>query len=474
MKQTNYRRGVFSNRTLNLRAVRAIGYDLDYTLIHYHMEAWEQHAYSYIKERLLAEGWPVRTLEFDSELVMRGLIIDTELGNVIKANRFGYVKRAFHGTKPLDFETQRMTYQRTLVDLSSPRWVFLNTFFSISKACLFMQLVDRLDGGELPPRMDYADLYGEVRRFLDEAHMEGKLKAEISAEPERFVDLDPEMPLALLDQKEAGKKVLLITNSGWDYAAPMLSFAFDRFLPDRRTWRDVFDIAIFGARKPDFFSYRMPTFEVVSEDGLLRECRGLLKSGSAYMGANAALVELSLGLKGEEILYVGDHIFVDVNVSKSILRWRTALIIRELEEEIDVAEAFREKQEEITGLMGQKEAMESEYAALRLVLQRKLRGYGPRGEQSVGKVKRAMADVQERLIQLDARIAPLAQAASQLLNKNWGLLLRTGNDKSHLTRQIERYADIYTARVSNFLHLTPHAFLRSHRGSLPHDPGVAW
>ncbi len=48
--------------------------------------------------------------------------------------------------------------------------------------------------------------------------------------------------------------------------------------------------------------------------------------------------------------------------------------------------------------------------------------------------------------------------------------MRTGIDKSHLARQIERYADIYTARVSNFLHVTPFAFLRSSRGSLPHDP----
>ena len=53
---------------------------------------------------------------------------------------------------------------------------------------------------------------------------------------------------------------------------------------------------------------------------------------------------------------------------------------------------------------------------------------------------------------------------------NWGLLMRTGTDKSHLARQIERYADAYTSRVSNFLHITPFAFLRSHRGSLPHDP----
>ena len=37
----------------------------------------------------------------------------------------------------------------------------------------------------------------------------------------------------------------------------------------------------------------------------------------------------------------------------------------------------------------------------------------------------------------------------------WGYLSRAGlNDKSCLTRQIEKYADIYTSRVSNFLHYT--------------------
>jgi hypothetical protein len=49
-------------------------------------------------------------------------------------------------------------------------------------------------------------------------------------------------------------------------------------------------------------------------------------------------------------------------------------------------------------------------------------------------------------------------------------LLRSGNDKSHLARQIERSADVYTSRVSNFLYATPFAYLRSRRGSMPHDP----
>jgi len=47
--------------------------------------------------------------------------------------------------------------------------------------------------------------------------------------------------------------------------------------------------------------------------------------------------------------------------------------------------------------------------------------------------------------------------------------MRAGNDKSLLARQVERYADIYTSRVSNFLSYSPFAYLRSRRGTLPHD-----
>ncbi len=40
-------------------------------------------------------------------------------------------------------------------------------------------------------------------------------------------------------------------------------------------------------------------------------------------------------------------------------------------------------------------------------------------------------------------------------SERWGYLSRAGlNDKSCLTRQIEKYADIYTSRVSNFLQYT--------------------
>ncbi len=46
-------------------------------------------------------------------------------------------------------------------------------------------------------------------------------------------------------------------------------------------------------------------------------------------------------------------------------------------------------------------------------------------------------------------------------NRRWGYLSRCGvNDKSQLMRQIEKYADIYTSRVSNFLRYTPFVYFR--------------
>jgi 5'-nucleotidase len=465
-------RGIFCNRTLNMRSIRAVGYDMDYTLIHYHVEAWERRAYEHIRERLVGQGWAVEHLHFDPDMVIRGLIIDTELGNLTKANRFGFVKKALHGTRPLGYEAQREAYTRTIVDLSEPRWVFLNTLFSLSEACMYAQLVDLLDQHALPGVMGYADLYRHVRQTLDATHMEGRLKNEIISDPDRFVSLDSETALALLDQKYAGKKLLLITNSEWAYTVAMMGYAFDRFLPKGRSWRELFEVVIVSARKPEFFTTRNPFLEVATHEGLLRPVMGALQPNTAYFGGSAAELEDHLGMSGDEILYVGDHMFGDVHVTKNVLRWRTALILRELEDEVEAIESFRDSEAQLAARMEEKERLEDELCAVRLALQRRRCRYGPQPSEVEQALHERAAKLRARLEVLDAEIAPMAKAASELRNRTWGLLTRAGNDKSHLARQVERYADIYTSRVSNFLYATPFVYLRSPRGSLPHDPTV--
>jgi len=352
--------------------------------------------------------------------------------------------------------------------------MFLNTLFSLSEACIYAQLVDLLDAGQLPGPMGYSDLYDMVRRTLDAAHMAGKLKAEIVAHPERYVLPDPETALALMDQRGAGKKLLLITNSEWAYTVPMMHAAFDPYLPKGMTWRELFDVVIVSARKPEFFTTRSPLFEVVESntEALLRPHSGPLKAGRPYFGGSALELERHLGLSGDEILYVGDHMFGDVHVSKNVLRWRTALILRELEDEVRAVAAFRATEAKLAEKMVKKEHLEAESCQLRVELQRRRLQYGSRTQVPEEQLLARQAAIRTELDALDAELGPMARAATELSNPHWGLLTRAGNDKSHLARQVERYADIYTSRVSNFLFATPFVYLRSPRGSLPHDPSL--
>lgn len=462
-------RGLYCNRTLNLRAIRAVGYDMDYTLVHYQVEAWERRAYQSLQDKLLEQGWPVADLDFVPGLTVRGLAIDTALGNLVKADRFGYVKRALHGTRRLDFDDQRRLYTRLQVDPEEPRWVFLNTFFSLSEACMYAQLIDRLDAGQFTPAIGYAELWTRVHRALDEAHAEGRLKAEIMLDPARYVEPDAAVAQALIDQRQSGKKVLLITNSEWPYTRTTLAAALDPHLPAGAGWRDLFDLVIVGARKPDFFAGRGPLFQVVDDEGLLRPCVAGPTGPGVYLGGHAGLVEEYLGLSGAEILYVGDHLYTDVQVSKNVRRWRTALIVRELEDELAQVEARRGDQARLDALMAEKTSLEYEQAQWRLVLQRSSAHQVEGGRDAV---EARLGRLRGRLERLDEEVAPLATSLGTIASPTWGPLMHAGNDRSLLAHQVELYADIYTSRVSNLVPYTPFAYLRAPRGKLPHDLGA--
>jgi HAD superfamily 5'-nucleotidase-like hydrolase len=467
-------RRLFCNRTLNMRSIKAVGFDMDYTLVHYHTREWEEQVYEDARARMAARGFDVKGLSFDPDLVRPGLVLDLELGNAVKPNRFGFVKQACHGTVMLGVESLREHYSRVIIDLSEKRWVFLDTWFTLSEACLYLQLVDRLDAGQLAAGHSYMELYQRVRESIDASHSEGVLKAQIVKEPSRFVDTDPELPLALLDIKNAGKKLMLITNSEWSYTRAMLSHVFDQLLPGDMTFRQLFDLIIVGARKPYFFELQSPAFRIVDdEQGLLQPHVGCLVEGQAYFGGNARLVEQCFGLRGEEILYVGDHLYADVHVSKNVLRWRTCLITRELENELSALENFKPKQARLAEMMAQKELLEHRFSLARIAGQRLELGYGPQVSESPRELRQQMQKLRQELVALDTRISELAREAAELGSVRWGLLMRAGNDKSRLAYQMERYADVYTSRVSNFMLHTPFVYLRSPRGSLPHDSGPA-
>jgi len=208
-------RGLYCNRTLNLRGVRAIGYDMDYTLIHYHVDEWERAAFEHARQRLASQGWPVESLTFDPAAFTLGLVFDLELGNLVKATRFGYVMKVQHGASLLGFDEQRAVYDGVVIDLGEDRFEFMNTLFELSRASLWTQLIEIHDVKPLPGVTSFLHLYREIDRALGAAHLEGALKQQIVDDPERFVDFDPGIIETLNDQRLAGKQLLLITNSEW-------------------------------------------------------------------------------------------------------------------------------------------------------------------------------------------------------------------------------------------------------------------
>ncbi len=461
-------RGLFCNRTLNLRGVRAIGYDMDYTLIHYFVDEWERAAFEHARSFLAENGWPVDDLEFDPEAYTLGLTFDLDLGNLVKATRFGYTVRAQHGSNHLSFRDLRDTYYCIVVDLAEDRFEFMNTLFELSRASLWCQLVELHDESPLPGISSYAHLYRAIDEALGTVHSDGSLKADIVAEPERFVDSDPGLVPTLQDQRLAGKQLLLITNSEWSYTQFMMSWSFDRFMPTGETWRDLFDVVIVAAAKPRFFSEAGPIYRVVDEKrGLLEPHLGPLVPHEVYHGGNARMVEQSLGHEPSQFLYVGDHLFGDVHVTKDVLRWRTALIAREIEAEVEAAAEFAATSETLRLKMDEKIARERVHSRLRLERRHKVVAGEPHADLDAA-VEAAAAAVAE----IDKEIAPLARAATEQGSPTWGPLMRAGADKSLFARQVEKYADVYTSRVSNFQAETPYGYLRAARGSLPHDTAI--
>ena len=50
--------GIYVNRTLNMKQIAAIGFDMDYTLVRYDSHTFEEMTYTEIKKKLITRGYP--------------------------------------------------------------------------------------------------------------------------------------------------------------------------------------------------------------------------------------------------------------------------------------------------------------------------------------------------------------------------------------------------------------------------------
>jgi 5'-nucleotidase len=473
---------VFCNRNLRMDSIEMIGFDMDYTLALYHQDKLEQLSISLTLGKLIDKhGYPeaIRTLAYDPRWAIRGLMVDRQLGNVFKMDRHAHVGRCYHGFRELDHDRRKATYRNEKINLSSDRFEWIDTLFGLPEAVMYTTLVDWYDGQHLA--VDYDRLFGDIRNAIDEAHRDDTLKTVIKAELPAYIIKDPLLGETLHKFRSSGKKLFLLTNSLWDYTNVVMAYLLDGERKAYPSWRNYFDIVVVGGQKPAFFNEVRPFLQLDAITGAPAATNGEIKQLSrdrVYQGGNVVAFEQMTGIKGEQVLYIGDHIYGDILRLRKAHMWRTAMVLQELEREISVSERLEAQIRDLDLLDRRHRNLESEidYQTLRLKkIQRLLdepstsASLRARLEDERRASRGSVDTLRDRAQLMDAEVDSLDARIDRAYNPHWGSCLREGNENSRFGEQVNDYADLYTSRVSNFGPYSPLRYFRAPRRPMPHE-----
>ncbi len=441
---------VYINRILNLKQIKVIGFDMDYTLVGYNTEKLEElthrEALKVLNKKL---DYPesILKLKFDFKRSIVGLVIDKTNGNLLQLSRYGKVKIAYHGLKAVEYKEQNKIYKEMAIDIKSSEFVSLDTSFAISSGVLFSQLVQMKEDGENLPK--YHQIADDIKAVLDIIHQDDTLKSYIKSDFGKYVITDPQVPELMEKYLDYGKKLIIITNSDYDYTKALLDYALNPHWKKHKKWEDVFNIVITLADKPGFFEHPGRFLKIDQKTGQMINHIGSVAKG-IYQGGWFQKLQEDLGVPGSEILYIGDHIYGDVVSIKKSCSWRTALVLGDLEQEIKSLRKSKTVQNKINSLMDEKS-----------VLERMLNKPG---------TKRQTRDkLYEEIDQMNSLISEQLGIFKKFFNPYWGEILRAGSEESRFAEQVEKYACIYMTKVSDLAEHSPKTYFRPIKRILPHE-----
>ncbi|PIQ27313.1 HAD family hydrolase [bacterium (Candidatus Blackallbacteria) CG17_big_fil_post_rev_8_21_14_2_50_48_46] len=472
-------RDIFVNRPLNMSQIHYIGFDMDYTLAIYNKRAIEELAFVKTLEKLVElRNYPEQILDlnYNDEAIIRGLLMDHQKGNLIKINRFKQVCRVLHGSIPLETNV----YFNDKVDQSDPQRISsVDTLFSLPEAYLYTLLVDLVEAGQLTSR-SYHEIYEDIRFCIDMTHRDGSLKSNILHDIAKYVYKDPHLSLTLDKFIESGKKLFLLTNSEFYYTDMIMEYLLDTDNLNYTSWRNYFEIVIVNARKPGFFKENTPFYEVdekTHEETLFNE--NAFQADKIYSKGNYIAFESLIQAKGNEVLYIGDHIFGDVMRSDKDSNWRTVLVVQELEEELSKTEEVKEKLLRMRRLTNKWDKLHYELhifsSQLNTLenLEFSLRELTPAESKALAKTREELEEgirrCQKEMEKTETKIHTLRAEISAHYHPIWGPLFHDGDEISRFGDQVRDYASLYTSRVSNFFFYPIDRYYKSLRDIMPHD-----
>ncbi len=451
---------VFVNRILNMKKIKYIGLDMDHTLIRYQTKNFESLVYQLVIDVLISEKkYPetIKNFQFHFEDAIRGLVVDSKNGNTLKLSLFGAIRQSTHGTKKITYEEQKKIYRSIYVDLSDPNYIAIDTSFSIAFCTLFGQLIDLKE--EYPHDLpNYPTIAMDVLSSVDKVHADGSLKSYISQNLDHFVIKEKGLVDGLKRIIRHGKKLFILTNSEYYYSNLLLEYAINPFLEKNERWQDLFEYTITIANKPRFFYDNLKFLKIAPETGCMTNINGIITPG-IYQGGNATKFTDDLALNGDEILYIGDHIYGDILRLKKDCNWRTALVVEELGEEIQAQKKAAPIEKKIQDKMSMKKKMEQDYIIL----------HTTRIEEDTHQYDAELHTLQIKISEIDLEISKLIKEQQTYFNPKWERIFRAGAEESYFAYQVERYACIYMEKLSDLFEYSPLTYFRANRRLLAHD-----
>lgn len=460
---------LFALRTLPMGEIRAVGFDMDHTLARYRAPEIDGLAFKKAARLLVRDhGYSPWLLEmdYDPAFAVRGLVLDGLRGNLLKLNRERQVVRACHGSRPLSRAQVDALYGRRRLATAAKGFRSIDTLFEIPESHLYAQMVDGFDRGLLKAE-NYLQLFRDVRWAVDTAHRNGEMKAEILEHRRFFIPPDPQLALALDRLKLGGKKLFLLTNSEWSFTDGVLGHLLDGQDEARPRWTDYFDLVVVSSRKPAFF---LETPEPLALEGRPR----------CYTGGHAAWLESVLGAEGEQILYVGDHIYGDVLRSKKNASWRTLLLVPELERELKLIEAKAQETRDLLRLETLRRRTVRRASVLMDQWKRnRVRRHllGPRlSPEATAALDREASHLSVEVEALQRRaelqtleLDGLMKSVEEAFSPMWGPMFRDRDEQTRFADQIQQFACAYTGRVANLYMYDPNATVYAPLPTLPHE-----
>ncbi|CAE6005124.1 unnamed protein product [Arabidopsis arenosa] len=423
--------GIYVNKNLRLDNIQVYGFDYDYTLAHYssHLQSL---IYDLAKQHMVNEfRYPDVCIQFkyDPTFPIRGLYYDKLKGCLMKLDFFGSIEPdgCYFGRRKLSRKEIESMYGTRHIGRDQARGlVGLMDFFCFSEACLIADMVQYFVDAKL--EFDASNIYNDVNRAIQHVHRSG-LRFTSQNQLLRFLRM----------LKDKGKKLFLLTNSPYHFVDGGMRFLMEDSFGLRDSWRELFDVVIAKANKPEFYTSEHPfrCYDSERDNLAFTKVDAFDPKKVYYHGCLKSFLEITKW-HGPEVIYFGDHLFSDLR-GPSKAGWRTAAIIHELEREIQIQndDSYRFEQAKfhiIQELLG-------------------------RFHATVSNNQRSEA-CQSLLDELNNARQRARDTMKQMFNRSFGATFVTDTgQESAFSYHIHQYADVYTSKPENFLLYRPEAWL---------------